>query len=132
MTFNIFLLLFLHVWVSNFHTVYNYVKQCCLFSKVESHKIDLGLELVWNFKKVQKYLQHKFFLFILCVCTKWCPQHWLSNTDNVWKLLKMLGVWSTKTSVKIESLKVNKHAHINSVYIFFIFTKWQNCFHSKN
>lgn len=63
MTFNIFLLLFLCVWVSNHHTVYNYVKQCCLFSKVESHKIDLGLELVWNFKEVQKYLQHKFFHF---------------------------------------------------------------------
>ena len=42
---------------------FDYFKQCCLFSKVESHKIDLGLELGWNFKEVQKYLQRKFFHF---------------------------------------------------------------------
>lgn len=28
------------------------------------------------------------FHFVLCVCTKWCPQHWLSNTDYVWKTLR--------------------------------------------
>lgn len=114
MTFNIFLLLFLHVWVSDYHTVYHYFKQCYLFSKVELHKIDLGLELGWNFKEVEKYLQHKFFhcfyyvfvqsgfLSIDYLTLIMSGKHWSCWDSGVPKLLPKLNLWmQTSTPISI-------------------------------